>query len=182
MSSKDKADKLLEKLLQGKEVHDLFAESMKKNLLVSGQTMAYWEDRFHIKVQTDNLTPSMCNQIDLRLLELVQEATFYYALASAKLLVLKQGNESTYRDKFFALVQEYKAGGKKLPAADTLEVLARVEMDDTNWAVSIADLEKGFWNNILEDLSSCRKIIENASFNNNTEAKLNGGYSAGYGK
>lgn len=165
-----KAKYLLEILLRGKQVHDLFAKSMKEKLLISGRTIEEWETEFKIKVPTDNLTPAMCKQIDIKLMELNQEASFFHAVATAKLQMIKRGGESAFRDRYFALVQEYK-DKKKLPAAATLENLAKVENDDIESAQSIAEVEKGFWVNILDHLSSCRKIIENATFNSSIEAK-----------
>lgn len=173
MTNKDKADELLSKLLKGKEIHDLFAANMRKQLLINGKTMEQWEDRFKIKIPTDDLTPAICRQYDYKLLELNQEASFYHAIAGAKLQMIKRGGDSTYRDKFFAIVQEYKEKNIKLPAAATLENLAKVETDDVESAQSIAEVERDFWSDILNHLSSCRKIIENATFNSSIEAKLN---------
>ena len=170
--SKSKADALLVKLLKGKEIHDLFAENMKRHLLINGKSMDQWEKEFKIYIKTDNLTPQICKQFDLTLLELYQEASFYYATASAKLQVIKRGGDSTFRDKFFAITEEYRCANKKLPAATTLENLAKVENDDLESAQAIAEVEKSFWSDILDHLSHCRKLIENATFNNNTEAKM----------
>jgi len=171
-TSKSKADALLDKLLKGKEIHDMFAANMKQHLLINGQTIEYWESHFKIKVATDNLTPQMCKTLDSMLLDLNQEAAFFFAIASAKLQMIKRGGDSTYRDRFFSIVQEHKQAGTKLPAAATLEVLAKVEGDDLESALSIAEIEKGFWSDILDHLSTIRKLIENASFCNNTEARI----------
>ena len=170
--AKAKADSLLDKLLKGKQIHDLFASNMRKHLQITGQSIDVLEARFKIKIQTDNLTPEICKMYDLKLMELNQEASFYYAIASAKQQMLKRSGESTYRDTFYAIVQEYKTADKKLPANATLENLARVENDDLDSAQAIAEIEKQFWKDILDHLGSMRKLIENATFNNSVEAKM----------
>jgi hypothetical protein len=168
-----KAEDLLARLLKGKAIHDKFAKDMREKLLINGESMDSWEDKFKITINTNDLNPAICKQLDLLLLEHNQEVAFYHAVASAKSQMLKRGGDSAYRDKFYALVQEYKEGNKKLPAAATLENLAKVENDDIESAQSIAEVEKLFWSNILDHLTTCRKIIENATLNSNVEAKLN---------
>ena len=169
------AEALLEKLLKGKIIHDKFAKDMREKFLINGRTIDTWETRFKITINTDNLTPPICRQFDLLLLELNQEAAFYHAVASMKLQMLKRGHDSAFRDKYFALVQEYEAkmsGKGKLPAAATLENLAKVETDNVESAQSVAEVEEQFWSDIMDHLTTCRKIIENATLNNNVEAKL----------
>lgn len=170
--AKSKADALLEKLLKGKEIHDLFAGNMRRHLLINNKTIDQWEDRFKIHIKTDDLTPQVCKQIDLLLMELHQEASFYFAVASAKVQMIKRGGDSTYRDRFFAITEDYRSRGVKLPAAATLETLAKVENDDLESAQAIAEIEKGFWSDILNHLSTCRKLVENATFNSSVEAKM----------
>ncbi len=174
MSEDTKAESLLAKLLKGKAIHDKFAAEMRAKLLINNETMATWEKKFKITISTDDLTPAICKQLDVLLLDHNQEAAFYHAVASAKLQMLKRGGDSAYRDKFFALVQEYKDKGAKLPASATLENLAKVETDDIESAQTIANIEKQFWSDILDHLTTCRKIIENATLNSNVEARLLG--------
>lgn len=172
--SKEKAESLVNKLLAGKKIHDQFAGMIRQRLFISGKTMDEWESTFRIHIPQDNLNPSNCKEMDSKLIELHQEAAFYHAVASAKLQMIKRGGESSFRDKYHALVEEYKHNGGKLPSAVTLENLARVGNDEVESALSIAEIEKSFWSNILEHLSTCRKILENASFNNNIEARMSG--------
>jgi hypothetical protein len=170
--AKAKADALLDKLLKGKQIHDLFASNMRNHLLISGQSLDDLEKKFKLKIQTDSLTPEICKMYAFQLMNLNQEAAFYYAVANAKSQMLKRSGESTYRDRFYAIVQEYKTADKKLPANATLENLARIENDDLDSAEAIAEIEKRFWQDILDHLSSLRKLIENATFNSSVEAKL----------
>lgn len=172
MSAEEKAQDLTARLLKGKEIHDKFSQEMRAKLLINGETLSSWEDKFKITVNTSDLNPAICKQYDVILLQHNQEAAFYHAVASAKVQMLKRGGDSAYRDKFFALVQEYQSKGAKLPAAATLENLAKVETDDIESAKTIADIEKQFWSDILDHLTTCRKIIENATLNSNVEARL----------
>lgn len=167
-----KAEDLLARLLKGKAIHDKFALEMRTKLLINEETMDHWEKEFKITINTDDLNPAMCKQMDVILLNKNQEAAFFHAIASAKLQMIKRGGDSAYRDKFFALVQEYKDKGAKLPASATLENLAKVETDDVESAETIASIEKQFWSDILDHLTTCRKIIENATLNSNVEARL----------
>lgn len=172
MSSEEKANTLVDSIMEGKEIHDKFADNMRKKFLINGKTMDEWEEQYRVTIETDNLTPAICRQYDVKLLEYNQEVAFFHAMAAAKLQLLSRGHASAYRDKFYALVQEYKDKGGKLPAAATLENLAKVETDDVESASTIAEVEKTFWSNIMDHLTTCRKIIENATMNNNVEARL----------
>jgi hypothetical protein len=100
-----------------------------------------------------------------------QEASFYYAVAQAKSQIIKRGTESAYLAKFTILVEEHKAKGGRLPSADTLSTLAKVDSDDVESALSISDVEMKFWKEILSRLDTCRKLIENATLSISTELK-----------
>ena len=112
--SEDKAKILLSKLMSGKEVHKIFAEHMKEQLLINGKPMDHWENHFKIDIPTDNLTPSMCKVLSMRLMALNQEVAFFQACATAKAQIIKRGTTAAYNDKFWAIVQQYKAENKKL--------------------------------------------------------------------
>ena len=170
-TSEEKAKVLLSKLMSGKEVHQIFADHMKKQLLINGKPMEHWQEYFRIQIPTDNLTPSMCKTLSMRLMNLNQEAAFFQACATAKAQIVKRGTTAAYNDKFWSIVQQYKAESKKLPAAATLETMARVDNEDLDSAQTIADVESKFWKDILDHLSTCRKLIENASMNIATELK-----------
>lgn len=168
---KAQAEALLTSLLKGKEVHELFAERMKKQLPISGKSIDYWEDKFKIHIPTDNMSPTLCKELSMKLVNLHQEATFHYAVATAKTQMLKRGSESAFLGKFAAITEEYKAKGKALPAAETLKTLSSIPNEEVDSAASIADMETKFWKSILEHLHVCRKLIETASMNIAVELK-----------
>jgi hypothetical protein len=170
-TAEDKAQVLLSKLMTGKQVHQIFADNMKEQLLINGKPMEHWEQHFKINIPTDNLTPSLCKELSMRLIQLNQEAAFFQAIATAKAQIIKRGTTAAYNDKFWAIVQQYKSERKKLPAAATLETMARVDNEDLDSAQTIADIESKFWKDILDHLATCRKLIENASMNIATELK-----------
>lgn len=179
---KAKAEELLEGLLRGKEVHQIFAENMRKQLTISGKGVDFWEDKFKITIPTDNLTPALCKELAMKLMELNQEAVFYHAVAQAKSQFLRRGSEATFNNKFWTIVQEHKQKGGKIPAAATLERLAKCDNEEYDSAQTIADVEMKFWKDILDHLSTCRKLIENASLNVSVELKSFGqgqSYSSG---
>lgn len=176
---KAKAEELLKGLLKGKEVHEMFAENMRKQLTISGKGVDFWEKKFKISIPTDNLTPAMCKELAMKIMELHQEATFYHAVAQAKSQFLKRGAEATFNSKFWTLVQEFKEKGGKVPAAATLERLASCDNEEYDSAQTIADVETKFWRDILDHLGTCRRLVENASLNVSVELK-NFGQGANY--
>jgi hypothetical protein len=170
-TTKQQADELLSSLIKGREVHDIFAENFRKSLKISGEPIEEWEGKFKLSIPTDNLTPSMCKELGMKIMDLHQEATFFHAVALAKSQMIKRGSESSYNSKFWAIYQEHKNAKKKIPAAATLDSLAKIDNEDIESAQSMADIEVKFWKNILDHLSTCRKIIENASLNISVELK-----------
>lgn len=171
LTPKAKADLLVSKMLKGKTVADMFETNFRSQWTLSGKPISHWEKHFKIKIPTDNLTPQICKEIDAKLIELNQEASFYHAVAQAKAQFLKRGSESNYYSRFFTIVEEFKAKGAKVPAASTLEVLARVNNEELDAAAEYANVETKFWKNILDDLATCRRLIENASLNISVEMK-----------
>ena len=90
----DKAKVLLSKLMAGKEVHQIFSQHMKEEVLINGKQMLLWEDHFKINIPTDSLTPSMCKELSMRLMNLNQEAAFFQACATAKAQIIKRGTNN----------------------------------------------------------------------------------------
>ena len=170
-SPKVKADLLVKKLFKGQTVHSMFADTMKRQLTISGETMEHWKKEFMIRIPTDNLTPEMCRDLGMHILNLNQDATFYFAVASAKAQWLKRGSESAFNDQFYAIVQEYKEKKQRVPGQETLKALSSIGNEEVESAHTIADIECKFWKSILEHLATCRRLVENASMTISTEMK-----------
>lgn len=171
LTPKAQAEQLLNEVLKGKKVHEWFTENMNAKILISGQPIPFWEQKFKITVPTEDLTPARAREIDMKLMDLHQEATFLWNTAMARSQLIKHGNANVFMGRFQALVQEHKSSGKRLPAQGTLENLARVDNLDVESAQAIADIEVKFWKSILDHLGRCQSILKNASLMIATELK-----------
>ena len=168
---KDQADHMIDNLRRGKGIHDIFAEQVKTRIVIQGKTMEQWKKHFTLNIP-ESPTTEDCKIIGMKLMEMHQEAAFLKAMSEASLMLGKKSYDTDYRQKFTALVSEYKTDGKKLPAKDTLETLAKTELDDIESGLTYAELGVRFWKDMLSDLDYKRKIIENATINNSVEAKF----------
>lgn len=171
LTPKAQADKMFQALIKGKEVHRQFEESMKREFTISGHTIDYWHDKFRVQIPNSNINPAEIQKLAVKIMELVQEAGFYNALAQAKSQSIKRGTETSYLTKFNALVAEYKQKGGRLPSADTLDKLAKLDNIEVDSALSIADIEVKFWKDILLRLETYRRLLENAAMVMSTELK-----------
>ncbi len=162
---------LSETLKNGKKIYQIFSKELETNLVIHGHPPKYWEDKFRLHIPTDNLNPTLCKELNVKLLERHQEAAFFYAESSARLQMFKSGNEAVYNTKFNEIIAEYKAAGKSLPAAATLERMTRLANLGIDVACSQSEMESKFWRNILNHLEVCRKLLEQASINLATERK-----------
>lgn len=172
LTAKDQVDKMVSGLRSGKDIHEMFATTVRTGILIQGRTMEQWKMYFTVDLP-DNADIVDCKTIDLKLMQLHQEATFLKCMAEAALTLGKKSYDTQYRDKFTALVSEYKEMDKKLPAKDTLEILAARDLDDIEAGLSYSELGVKFWKDVLEDLNFKRRAIENITINNATEAKAN---------
>lgn len=176
LTPKEMAEKIIKNNLKGKQIESVVNEFMFKTYEFSGHTIDFWRQKFTMEIPTADLNPAMIRELDMKLMLMNQEATFHYAVASAKLQMLKRGSEANFMEKYQAIITQHQTAGKKLPAAATLERMSSIGSDEVNSAITIADMETRFWKNILDSLSTTRKILENASMNNATEMKyLSGG-------
>lgn len=172
ITSKDQVDKMIAGLRRGKDIHEMFAETVRTGILIQGRTMEQWREYFTVDL-ADNPNTLDCKLLDIHLMSLHQEATFLKCMAEAALTLGKKSYDTQYRDKFTALVSEYKSLDKKLPAKDTLEILASNDLDDIETGLSYSELGVKFWKDILEDLNYKRRAVENITINNSVEAKAN---------
>ena len=156
----------------GGEVYSLMKADFEQNFLINGKKMSEWVEEFRVTIPTDNLTPAIIQELGLKVMELHQKAAFHHAAAQALAQFIKRGGELSYLNKFNELVNEHKAKGEKLPAAATLEAIAKAGTEDEESAAFRADIATRFWKLILEHLATCRKILETASYSVNSELRL----------
>jgi hypothetical protein len=166
---------LLLKLRSGKQVYEMFQANFRSQYLIAGKPIYKWEQEFKIHIPEDS-SPAKCKELDIKLLELHERATFFRASARAILQALKSGSESELNTAKNALVMQYEATNKKLPAAATLESMAAYQIKDVDGALMSANIASEFWSDIIDHLAFCRKILENISINNGIEAKSTKGY------
>jgi len=169
--AKQTVDTMISGLRKGKDIHEQFAKAVQERMMIQGKTMPQWRKHFSVKIP-DNPDITACKETSMRLMELFQEASFLKAMADAAHSLQKKGYDTQYREKFEAAVSEYKTEGKKLPAKDTLETLAKLEVDDIESGLAYSDLSVRFWKEILENLNYLRKIVETSTINNSVEAKM----------
>lgn len=167
---KEAANSIINQLKKSKKLHDQFAEKFRTGYKVAGKLMSDWKKHFCIKLPPD-LNPQLAQAVDAQLQELHQEATFFKAEAEARLTAFQSANNEKYRNKYAALVAEYKSNGSKLPAKDTLAALAESETSELKDSMTHAEIELAFWKEILNDLSNTRKLLENATICLSVEAK-----------
>ncbi len=167
---------LLVKMKAGKSVYEMFQANFRNQYLIAGKTIDDWEKKFKIHIPEDS-SPQRCKELDIKLMELHQEATFNKASSGAILQALKRGVDSELHTSKTALVVQYEANHAKLPAAATLESMAKDQIKDVDGAVMAANIAVDFWKDILEHLAFCRKLLENISINNGIEAKASKGYT-----
>jgi len=161
---------LVKKLKPGKVLYDLFSKGFNELYLISGKKGSEWEAYFKMPIPPD-ASPGILRDMDVQLSGLFEEAGFMKTMSDIRLQAYKAASTSKYREAYAQLVAEYKTTGegKRLPAKDTLQVLAEEKIgDDVDGAVH-AEIELTFWKGILDKLNITRKIIENLTFNLNIE-------------
>lgn len=169
-----KAKKLFENLTGGREIYKQFGELLKTQYTINEKTIDEWWAHFGIMEKDENLTPARCKELDAEIARLFQEASYYLSSAAAEMQLLEKSSETTYREQYTALVTESTNKNDKIPAAATLDTLAKAGQDDVYSAVANAKTAREFWKTILVSLDTCRKLVDNATYNLNIEAKLLG--------
>jgi hypothetical protein len=161
---------MLSSLRKGKNLHDGFAKKFRENYLIAGKQMKLWKDYFKVELPPD-LNPALIQEIGSKLMGLHQEASFLKAEAEARLSACQSTSDDRYREKYAALVAEYKSEDKKLPAKDTLIALTEHSISDIKNAITHAEIELAFWKEVLADISNSRKTVELATICMSVEAK-----------
>jgi len=164
------AKELVGQLKKGKALYNEFSIEFNEQYMISGKLIDDWKEYFKLEVPPD-LNPRLCQGLDIKLMELHQEAAFFKASCQSKLEAYRSRYNAAYRTTFTALVAKYKAEGSKRPAKDTLVTLAEYEIGNILDAIVHAEIELNFWKEVLSDMANCRKLIENATFNLGIEAK-----------
>lgn len=163
------AIELMQRYAKGKDIYKILTDDMQ--IYVSGQPVEFWLKKFRIHVPVDNLTPSIMKELDMKILDLHQEATFYAAVTAARAQMIQKGSSSSYYGKYMEILENFKSSGKRAPSANTLESLTKIDNEDIETAATIVEVETKFWKYILDHLVMARRLIENASLNISVELK-----------
>ena len=165
-----KANSMVNELRNGKYLYEQFTETHEKRYKIAGKTMREWKEHFHLSIDPD-MTPRECIRLDIKLIEMYEEASFLKNMAQAAMNNFKSTSQDHFRAVYANLVGEYRSEGKKLPAKDTLTVLADQEIKDEKQGLVHFETVLDFWKDILGQLNFYRKMIENSTFNLNIEAR-----------
>lgn len=158
----------MEKLAKGRAAYDDFFKE--HTLEISGEPIQNWITKFRLKIPMGDLNPSIMKQLDVEIMNLSQEASFFLACSQAKAQLIQKNSEMQLSQKFLEIYEQYKDKGKA-PAASVLESLAKTSVQDSEYAFVFADIEVKFWKNILDHLNMCRRLVENATVNISVELK-----------
>lgn len=173
-----KAEDLAQRIKAGKAIYQLLSAKLDSDMVFAGKTAGEWKEELRLNIPNGDLNPAILKELDVELMNKYHEASFYHAVAQAKASMIQQGAKNSFETTYLGVVEEYKKGGKRLPAASTLENLARIQNSEQDASYRYADIEVRFWKDVLDNLTHKRRLIENASLNISVELKAeqNGKY------
>ena len=169
----DRAAKLYDDAEKSVLLFDVYRMRLQQQELISGKTIREWKEYFHIEIP-ESPDPEICKQLDMRLADLHQDATFYLSLAQLCKDKATLSSSTKFEERYKSICDEFRGEGysTKLPAAGTIEALVNAELVDINSIVQIADRETKFWKNIKEHLDMIRRLINDATMNNGIQVKI----------
>lgn len=169
--AEDKAEELANKIKAGKAIYQALSAKLDEEMVFAGKKAEEWREELRLNIPNGDLNPSILKALDVELMEKYHEASFYHAVAQAKASMIQQGAKNNYETIYIGIVEEYKKDGKRLPAATTLENLARIHNSEQDASYQYANIEVKFWKDVLDNLTNKRRLIENASLNISVELK-----------
>jgi hypothetical protein len=168
-----KANQMIDRLKLSKELYQEYSKQFSERYCIQGKPMTEWRRYFQIHIPPD-LNPRTAQHLALRLMELYQEASGYKTDAELRLHSAQSTTKSMTRDKYNALLIEYKNRATKIPAAATLNTEAEAAYGKELDSLIHIEVELIFWKGILNSLQECRKLVETATWNLSVEAKAIG--------
>jgi hypothetical protein len=154
------------------------------DMQVSGKTVKEWREELWVIVPIDALNPQLCMEYNLAVLRAEAIAAYEYAKSVMRAQILDKQASSAYYGAISNIVDDFKLSEKRIPGAATLETMAEVASEIYKKVAIEGDNELKFWKNILDHLQFCKKIMEQAGFNINSEIRSegNGRYLEALGK
>lgn len=159
-----------ERLANGQTIFNAAKTFMQENHEVGGKKLSEWAAFFKVPHPNSDMSPQQCAQLSTTLLDLAHEATFRLTAAQSRFYLLKHQASTEMNLHVVDLVIEAPEG-RRLPNKETVLAKAATLNTDVDTAFMFADLEIRFWKDILEYLSTTRKLIENISLNLSVELK-----------
>lgn len=168
------SNKILEKVSMAVKDYQTLRNSLNGSLIINGKSLQTWHKLFfciHIPHEAD---PIVCKKLSIQIMKLNQLASSYYTMANARLGAIQSSNDSLCGEKYQEIVRAYAGTEQKLPAAAFLEKMSKVATDDVKALVTVAEVEKNFWKDILNYITRMRKQLENVAMNNALMYKAEG--------
>ena len=147
-------------------------QELNEALLIGGKSMREWNRKFCSLDIDEDLTPIQCHRMGVRLMKLNQLASGMFDAADARYTALEWARIQSYESKYEELVAEYRAEGKRLPAADFFKTMAKAAVKDMEEAALAAKIEREFWKNKINHLTRMRKKLEGVTMNNALTLKV----------
>ena len=169
----DKATSIIARLTASKELYQSYTNQFGENFMIDGKSMSEWSKYFKVHVPRD-LNPGTAQHLSMTLMTLYQEASDYKTSAEARLMAMTSVTKALTRDKYTALLVEYKATDRKIPAASTLTTESESAYGKELDSLIHIEVELIFWKGIINSLQESRKHVETATWNLSVEAKAIG--------
>lgn len=167
------ATQMAEAIRAGKKVWEYLSEDLHKDLVIDGKHVDEWRKEFHVEIPPD-LNPTLLKELNVKMIEKFQEASFRLATARQLATMSGHGTKVSYETAYLATVAEWQSKGKRMPAASTLENIAKIRSTTHDSTSKYADASMKFWRDILDGLDNTRRMIEDATRNVTQELKAEG--------
>jgi len=165
-----KVEEIVEQADSGVNFAKQVQEGLKKTI-IAGKTMGEWKIYFSITVPPD-LNPQTCITTLTKLITLYQEAAFLKSRADRTCQHLTQAAKYSFTQEFYKQIEEIKEKNIRIPSKDTLEILAEQKITELRMAEQAAKVELSFWKDIIDNLSTTRKVLEQITINLGIERKM----------
>lgn len=169
-NTREIAKKMIDRLRVSKQVYKDYTDQFGSNYYMCGKDMHQWQQYFRVRIPPD-LNPQTAKALDMQLIELYQEACDMKTDAETQYLSAQSAVKTAYREEFQTLVNGYKSRGEKLPAQATLATMAEERISADKDSLVHHEIALAFWKGIVNNLTECRKLIENATWNLSIEYK-----------
>lgn len=161
---------LYDELLEDTKKHNDAANDFLNSLTFYGKSLTEHSADFYIEVPKD-ISPDSFRTVLLSLMEKVQLAQHYYAIASSIASALANTTVKKKADVVAAIVAEFERKKMKRPGQDVISSMADSYLGSTTNVYTSAKIIKDFWKNKLDALIEMRKCMEQIGISRASEMK-----------